>query len=152
MPVLKTAEIRIEACKAGRPFVLAHGCFDIFHVGHLLHLRAAARLGRLFVSITDDPFVSKGAGRPIFSAAKRAALIAELRCVHAVFVTDGAVAAITCLSPDVYVKGPDYHGGNLPEGSEVRIHGGSIAILMTERFSTTDILKRLQHPEEVEPL
>lgn len=33
--------------------VLAHGCFDIFHYGHLMHLKAAKALGDyLVVSVT----------------------------------------------------------------------------------------------------
>ena len=35
--------------------VLANGVFDIFHIGHLLYLEAAAELGdRLVVAVTRD--------------------------------------------------------------------------------------------------
>ena len=48
--------------------VLAHGCFDLLHLGHIRHLQEAKKLGdRLVVSVTADKFVNKGAGRPRFT-------------------------------------------------------------------------------------
>src|SRR3989449_4737666 len=44
------ARLRTE----GRRIVLANGCFDLLHVGHVRYLRAARRLGDvLFVGIKD---------------------------------------------------------------------------------------------------
>src|SRR5437899_5793327 len=57
------ARLRTE----GRRIVLANGCFDLLHVGHVRYLRAARRLGDvLFVGINSDAAVArlKGPGRP----------------------------------------------------------------------------------------
>ena len=47
--------------------VLAHGVFDLLHIGHLRYLRRAKALGDcLIVSITNDVNVNKGINRPFF--------------------------------------------------------------------------------------
>jgi len=44
---------------AGKRIVLANGCFDLLHVGHVRYLDAARRLGDvLFVGINGDAAVS----------------------------------------------------------------------------------------------
>ncbi|PYN60098.1 MAG: hypothetical protein DMD92_07800, partial [Candidatus Rokuibacteriota bacterium] len=43
----------------GKRIVLANGCFDLLHVGHVRYLGAARRLGDvLFVGINSDATVS----------------------------------------------------------------------------------------------
>src|SRR5213596_864159 len=71
------ARLRAE----GRRIVLANGCFDLLHVGHVRYLRAARRLGDvLFVGINSDAAVArlKGPGRPLMPALERAELVASL--------------------------------------------------------------------------
>ena len=47
---------------------LAHGVFDLFHIGHLKHLREAKKFGTLLiVSLTRDKFVMKGPDRPYYN-------------------------------------------------------------------------------------
>ena len=55
----------------GATVVVASGCFDLLHVGHVRHLQAAKALGdMLVVMISDDPSVRtlKGPNRPIAPA------------------------------------------------------------------------------------
>src|SRR5204863_4719626 len=76
---------------AGRRVVLANGCFDLLHVGHVRYLEDARRLGDvLFVGINSDRAVArlKGAGRPLMPATERAELLAALRPVDHVVVFD----------------------------------------------------------------
>ena len=57
--------------KAGKKIVLANGCFDVLHVGHVRYLQgAAAEADRLIVAVNDDESVRtlKGVGRPILTA------------------------------------------------------------------------------------
>src|SRR3990167_3938894 len=92
--------------------VLCNGCFDIFHAGHLAHLKEARQLGdTLVVALTLDAYVNKGPGRPINLWDDRAELLRELRCVDRVIPTTSAVAAILYLRPSIFVKGVDYAGG-----------------------------------------
>ena len=78
---------------APRPIVLANGCFDILHVGHVRYLEAAASLGgTLVVALNDDASTRalKGAGRPVVPAAERAEMLRALRCVDHVLIFAGA--------------------------------------------------------------
>ena len=58
---------------AGRRVVLANGCFDLLHVGHVRYLEAARALGDLLiVGVNGDAAVRrlKGPGRPLMPAAR----------------------------------------------------------------------------------
>ena len=91
--------------------VLANGCFDVLHHGHLEHLREARAMGDyLVVSLTEDAFVNKGEGRPINHWPERAEMLRELKCVDEVISTRNACEAIRSVRPTIFVKGIDYAG------------------------------------------
>src|SRR5690349_18800051 len=99
---------------ASKKVVLAHGCFDMLHIGHIRHLEEAAELGEeLVVSVTDDEHVNKGRGRPHFTLTERMHALAALRCVNQVIPSNSpnAIDVINEVKPAYYVKGTDY--GNL---------------------------------------
>ena len=51
---------------------LAHGVFDIVHIGHLEHFRIAKQnCDKLIVSVTADKYVNKGPNRPAFKIKDR---------------------------------------------------------------------------------
>ena len=81
-----------EALRAqGIPLAATNGCFDILHAGHVNYLQAARNeAGALIVGLNSDRSVSelKGPDRPIHSEADRAAVIAALEAVDAVFIFD----------------------------------------------------------------
>jgi rfaE bifunctional protein nucleotidyltransferase chain/domain len=137
--------------RAGEPVVLANGCFDLLHVGHIRYLEGAKNLGgKLVVAINSDPSVRhiKGHGRPLMPDTERAEIIAALSCVDAVVVFDepDVRSLIREIRPDVQAKGTDYTEENVPERAEVLACGGRIAIVGDPKHhSTTDFLKRL-HP------
>src|ERR1044071_9759669 len=83
---------RIAAARAsGARIVLANGCFDVLHVGHIRYLAGARQLGEvLVVGINSDEQVAiqKGPGRPILSAAERAEILAALESVTSVTIFD----------------------------------------------------------------
>lgn len=130
--------------------ILAHGCFDVLHIGHIRHLEAARALcltGPLTVTLTADAFIRKGVGRPIFSAADRAHCLAALECVDHVAICDEStgLSAIEAIRPVWYVKGKEYeHAGGISamEREAVQLYGGQMAY--TDRWSSsTSILERL---------
>ena len=118
---------------AGRRIVLANGCFDLLHVGHVRYLEEARRLGDvLFVGINSDAAVArlKGAGRPLMPADERAEMLAALRAVDHVFVFDDDTAdgILRALRPDVHAKGTDYTVDSVPERATARDVGAATAI------------------------
>src|SRR5215510_14131646 len=93
--------------RAGRRVVLANGCFDLLHVGHVRYLSAARALGdALIVGVNSDASVArlKGPGRPLMPAAERAEVVGALRAVDAVvlFDEDNVEDLIARLRPDVH--------------------------------------------------
>jgi rfaE bifunctional protein nucleotidyltransferase chain/domain len=136
----------------GRRIVLANGCFDLLHVGHVRYLAAARQLGDvLFVGITGDAAVTrlKGAGRPLMPAVERAELLRALRSVDhvVVFEDDSADALIRAIRPDVHAKGTDYTADSVPERATVQACGGRVAIVgdpkdHATRDVITDIARR----------
>jgi D-beta-D-heptose 7-phosphate kinase / D-beta-D-heptose 1-phosphate adenosyltransferase len=123
------------------------GCFDLLHPGHVQTLQAARGLGDcLVVLLNDDASVRglKGAGRPVVGQTERAAVLAALGCVDAVelFGEDTPIAALERLRPDVWVKGGDYAGRELPETAALARWGGRAVVVPTlEGHSTTAILE-----------
>ncbi len=100
--------------------VLANGCFDLLHVGHVRYLEDAASRGDLLVvAMNTDESVSrlKGEGRPVVTLADRAEVISALACVDRVtsFDEDTLEETLRALSPSVHAKGTDYTSENLPE-------------------------------------
>src|SRR6187200_2391829 len=113
--VLNREEL-IERIKAARQngsrVVLANGCFDVLHVGHVRYLAGARELGDvLVVGVNSDEQVArlKGAGRPILPANERAELVAALESVTYVTVFNEPTVAelLFALKPDVHAKGTD---------------------------------------------
>lgn len=132
----------------GRTVVATGGCFDIVHAGHVATLQAARRLGdALVVVMNSDASVRrlKGPSRPVVTAADRARVLEAFDCVDAVLVfdEDDPRAVLDRLRPDVWAKGGDYSGAELPEADLVRRHGGRVVLLpYLGGRSTTSILER----------
>ena len=100
--------------------VLANGCFDLLHVGHVRYLEDAASRGDLLVvALNTDESVArlKGEGRPVVTLADRAEVISALACVGRVtsFDEDTLEETLRVLVPDVHAKGTDYTSETLPE-------------------------------------
>jgi rfaE bifunctional protein nucleotidyltransferase chain/domain len=130
---VRAALAAIEAARAqGARIVATGGCFDVLHAGHLACLRSARALGDfLVVCLNSDASVRrlKGRGKPVNKVADRAALLAALDCVDAVavFGEDQPTVLLDRLRPDLWVKGGDYSGRELPEAALVASWGGRVA-------------------------
>lgn len=128
--------------------VLAHGCFDILHIGHHWHLKAARSLGdRLVVSITAAPFVNKGPGLPVFSDDERAEALLDLRFVDEVWICHAPCAepALRKFRPTWYAKGIDYMGEPvMPQDlAACKELGIGIAYTATHKYASGALCKRL---------
>ncbi len=139
-----------EAARAsGRRVVLANGCFDLLHVGHVRYLEDARALGDvLIVGINGDASVRrlKGPGRPLMPATERAEILASLSAVDhvVVFDADTADGLIGLLRPDVHAKGTDYTAESVPERAAVLAAGGRVAIAGDRKqHSTRDLIAEI---------
>jgi len=145
---------------SGKTIVQCHGVFDLLHPGHIKHFEAAKKEGDiLIVTVTEDRYVGKGPGRPVFNERLRAESIAGLECVDYVAINrhPTAVPAIATLKPHVYAKGSDYADrekdmtgeiGN--EENAVKSAGGRIHFTDEISFSSTELINvhfSVYHPE-----
>ena len=137
------------ARKSGARIVLANGCFDILHVGHVRYLEGAKALGDLLVvAINSDEQVRalKGLGRPLVPERERAEIIASLRPVDfvTVFTEPTVETLLRALRPDVHAKGTDYTEDSVPERDVVRSYGGRVAIVGDPKdHSTSEMIQQL---------
>ena len=100
-------KIRKKGLKVG----LAHGVFDVLHVGHVNYFKEAKKyVDFLIVSVTADKFVNKGPGRPVFKINDRVFFLKNLRTIDEVIVSNypSSENIIRLIKPDIYFKGKDY--------------------------------------------
>jgi D-beta-D-heptose 7-phosphate kinase/D-beta-D-heptose 1-phosphate adenosyltransferase len=132
----------------GGTVVATGGCFDLLHAGHISTLEAARRLGDcLIVLLNSDDSVSrlKGSDRPVVSQDDRACVLESLACVDAVVVFGDSTPGpmLERLKPQVFAKGGDYAGGELPETAVMRRFNGQTVILPTlAGRSTSELIAR----------
>jgi rfaE bifunctional protein nucleotidyltransferase chain/domain len=151
--IVSRAELQTRVARwrrEGEQIVLANGCFDLLHVGHVRYLSGAKALGgKLIVAMNSDASVRqlKGDGRPLMPANERAEIIAALSDVDAVVVFDepDVRALIREIRPDIQAKGTDYTRDSVPERDEVRGYGGRVEIVGDPKdHSTSEFLGQLR--------
>ena len=131
----------------GKTVVLANGCFDLFHVGHIRYLRAAKAKGDvLIVALNSDASVRKlkGKGRPILPQRERADILAAFSFVDYVTAFDEPMVTkvLLALKPDFHVKGSDYSRETVPERDTVKSYGGRVAIVGGPKIRNTSQIIR----------
>ena len=136
--------------QAGERIVLANGCFDLLHVGHIRYLRAAKALGgKLVVAVNADESVRqlKGEGRPLMPETERAEILAALEAVDAVtvFADRDVSELLRGVRPDVHAKGTDYTVDTVPERHVARECGAQVAIVGDPKdHSATALIHRVR--------
>jgi rfaE bifunctional protein nucleotidyltransferase chain/domain len=131
---LDQAKAFAEQCRAGgQRLVLANGCFDLLHGGHVSYLEGARGEGdALIVGVNSDASERKlkGPGRPIIPQEERAELVAGMGAVDAVVIFDepDCEKLLRALRPDVHAKGTDYTTETVPERAIARELGIRVAI------------------------
>jgi rfaE bifunctional protein nucleotidyltransferase chain/domain len=145
---LKTVIDRLR--RRGKKIVLANGCFDLLHVGHVRYLAGAKSLGDvLVVGINGDRSVRrlKGNGRPLMPESARAELVAGLDCTDEVIVfgASNVERLLRAIRPDVHAKGGDYTPDTVPERTVVKSYGGRVAIAGGPKVrSTREIIEQVR--------
>jgi D-beta-D-heptose 7-phosphate kinase/D-beta-D-heptose 1-phosphate adenosyltransferase len=137
---------------AGRRVVLANGCFDLLHTGHLALLEAARREGDvLVVALNSDASIHglKGRGRPILPQGERAEVLLALEAVDRVVLYDEPtpIDVVRALVPDVLVKGADWAAHAIVGGPEVEGAGGRVVrVALLPGRSTSALVARIRQP------
>src|SRR5213083_2464886 len=150
MTVPEAAHLAARLRAEGKRIVLANGCFDLLHVGHVRYLEAARALGDLLVvALNGDRSVSalKGHGRPLQTEAERAEIVTALAAVDYVTLFDSTTVdpLLAALRPDVHAKGTDYTAETVPERETVRRYGGRTAVVGDPKgHSTRDLIETIR--------
>jgi len=106
----------------GRKKVIATGCFDWFHSGHVRFAEEASGYGDLYICLGSDANVRllKGEGHPLLSEAERRYVVGSIKFVKQALITTGsgwvdADPEIRRLKPDIYVVNDDGDKGGKRE-------------------------------------
>lgn len=142
------ARVAIERQRK-RKIVLANGCFDFFHVGHIRYLAGAKGLGDcLIVAVNSDEQVRKlkGENRPLMSESERAEIVSAFKFVDyvTIFPEPTVEELIRAIRPDFHAKGTDYTADNVPERETVIAVGGQVAIVGdAKNHSSTNLIEKV---------
>ena len=129
----------------GKRIVLANGCFDLLHVGHIRYLKEAKKRGGILVlALNSDSSIRrlKGKGRPLLDEEERVKIMSAISYVDyiTVFEEDTVEKVLLALKPDIHAKGADYTKETVPEKETVRSYGGDIAITGGPKVRSTSEL------------
>ena len=110
--------------------VYAYVVADIFHEGHLRHLKAAKKLGdRLIVGVLSDKATEEKKDPPIVPFHERRNIIEALKCVDKVVIQDkySPLENIKEIKPNVLAESEDH--AEQPANEFVRSYGGEVKAL-----------------------
>jgi len=136
--------------RAEGSIVLANGCFDLLHVGHIRYLEEAAALGTtLVVALNDDRSTAllKGAGRPVVPEEERAEMLRALRVVDYVLIFREQTVenVMRVLRPAFHAKGTDYTVETVPEREVAREIGCTTVIVGDPKgHASRDIIRAIR--------
>ncbi|MGN6643865.1 MAG: adenylyltransferase/cytidyltransferase family protein [Verrucomicrobiota bacterium] len=106
----------------GKKKVVATGCYDWFHSGHVRFTEEASAHGDLYVCLGSDKNVRllKGEGHPLLCEEERRYVVGSIKFVKQALVTTGsgwvdADPEIRRLKPDIYVVNEDGDKGGKRE-------------------------------------
>ena len=136
--------------REGSKLVFTNGCFDLLHIGHVLYLEDARKLGdKLIVGVNSDASVSKlkGPHRPIKDEYNRMHILAALASVDMVirFDEDTPIELVREIGPQVLVKGGDWKPEQIVGSDIVLAAGGEVRSLrFVEGYSTTALEEKIR--------
>jgi D-beta-D-heptose 7-phosphate kinase/D-beta-D-heptose 1-phosphate adenosyltransferase len=123
--------------------VLADGCFDPIHWGHIRYLSICAAFGDLAVRVAPDEEVLKK-GRMLFQTREeRMKTIAAIRPVSSIVDTEESLAStIYATEPDYLIKGADWRGRLPQDVIDACAETGTQILFVDEQTATST--ERLQ--------
>jgi rfaE bifunctional protein nucleotidyltransferase chain/domain len=138
-----------EHKKRGQKVVLANGCFDLIHIGHIRYLKESKKKGDILVlALNSDSSIRKlkGEGRPILNQKERAVIASSFYFIDYItfFNEPNVEKVLLALKPDIHAKGSDYTEETVPEKETVKGYGGTIAITGGPKIkSTSQLIKEI---------
>ena len=128
--------------------VYTFGAFDLLHVGHIVLLEKAKKLGdKLMVGIISDESIKerKGADRPIQTQADRMRIVGALKCVDKVVVQDSYNIEQNMMRyhPDIVTKGDDWE--HYKKELEPFVFIKFIPLDYSKEYSTTGIVETIKN-------
>ncbi len=136
--------------RGARCVVLANGCFDPLHVGHVRYLAGAKEKGDfLVVALNDDVSTRmvKGGLRPVIGEDDRAEILASLEVVDAVllFSQKNVAALLESLRPNYHAKGTDYTVDTVPElDTSKRLGIETVIVGDPKCHASSEVLEKLK--------
>ncbi|WP_027206066.1 D-glycero-beta-D-manno-heptose 1-phosphate adenylyltransferase [Butyrivibrio fibrisolvens] len=137
--------------REGKKVAATSGCFDILHAGHVTYLeKAKEKADYLILFLNTDNSVKslKGESRPIVPENERAIVVAGLECIDYVCLFDEKTPCnvIEKVKPDMWIKGADYRGVDIPEKAIIEEYGGKIDFVdMVDGCSSTNIIQKIRN-------
>jgi len=111
----------------GRKKVVATGCYDWFHSGHVRFTQEASAFGDLYVIVGHDANIRllKGEGHPLLSQEERRYVVGSIRHVKQALISSGegwldADPEILRIRPDIYIVNQDGDKGGKREYCQER--------------------------------
>ena len=151
--ILSVAALKTQLAtwrNTNQKIVFTNGCFDLLHQGHIIYLEKARSLGnRLIVGLNTDASIQsiKGPSRPIKDEQSRSAILAAMSFVDAVvlFNEKTPVNLITCVMPDVLVKGGDYKINEIVGHELVQKYQGKVCTVdFVPGYSSSQLIKAIK--------
>jgi cytidyltransferase-like protein len=106
----------------GKRKIVATGCYDWFHSGHVRFCEEASAYGDLYICLGSDANVRllKGEGHPLLTQEERRYVVGSIKFVKQALITTGtgwvdADPEIRRLKPDIYVVNEDGDKGGKRE-------------------------------------
>lgn len=129
--------------------VLVSGCFQIVHAGHCELFEFASQFGKVTVAINADSYLERKYNGRVVPLLNRAYVLKCNKYIDkvVVFPEDHPGKLIRRLKPDIYVRGPDYAGAELPEQDSLDEIGCRLVIHHTSKISDSSKLIKDVHPK-----
>ena len=135
--------------------VLATGCFDLVHYGHIAFLKQAARLGSILdVGLMTDGYIREEKKRePIYTYEMRAEILQSLACVNEVYPVEGVILdevypemekLVVKLKPDIIACGREGTASYWAVPLSKK-YGSVYVILSCEVLHTTELIEKIKH-------
>ena len=109
----------------GRKKIVATGCYDWFHTGHVRFTEEVSAYGDLYVIVGHDANIRllKGEGHPLIPEAERRYVVGSIKYVKQALISSGegwldADPEIQRLKPDIYAVNEDGDKGGKREYCE----------------------------------